>query len=50
MDVTIAIQAAVARADMLACRAAALPWGRICLSVVLAAVVIRIVKVVRTIE
>ena len=50
MDVTRAIQAAVARADMLACRVAALPWGLICLSVVLAAVVIRIVKAVRIIE
>jgi len=50
MDVTRLIQVNIARADLLICRLLALPWGRICLSVALAAVVIRIVKAVRTIE
>ena len=44
MDVTRAIQAAVARADMLACRIAALPWGEIGLAVAIAAAVVFVVS------
>ena len=50
MDVTRAIQAAVSRADMLACRVAALPWGKIGLSLLIAAAVVYVVKAVRTNE
>ena len=50
MDVTRAIQAAVARADMLACRVAALPWRKIGLSLLIAAAVVYVVKAVRTNE
>ena len=50
MDATRAIQIAVARADLITCRALALPWGRIALSVALAAAVIHVVKVVMRFE
>ena len=45
MDVTRAIQAAVARADLLACRVLALPWGRIGLSLLVAMVIYTCLKV-----
>lgn len=47
MDVTRAIQAAVARADLLACRVLALPWGRIGLSLLIAAAVMFVIRGVR---
>lgn len=47
MDVTRAIQVAVARADLLLCRVAAWPWKRLALSLLLAAVAIRVIKAVR---
>lgn len=47
MDVTRAIQAAVARADMLACRVAALPWGKIGLSLLIAAAVVYVCRKAR---
>ena len=47
MDITRAIQVAVARADLLACQALALPWRRIALSITLSTLVIHIVKAVR---
>ena len=50
MDVTRAIQTAVARADLLACQLLALPWRRMVLSVILAALVIHMVKAVRNDE
>lgn len=39
-----AIMEAVARADLILCQIGALPWGRIALSVVLAAIIIKVVK------
>ena len=50
MDVTRCIQAAVVRADLLACRLLALPWGRIWLSLLLAWWVIHVVKAVKANE
>ena len=50
MDATRAIQIAVARADLIICRVLALPWGRIALSVALAAAVIHVVKVAMRFE
>ena len=47
MDVTRAIQAAVVRADLLACQLLALPWKRMAVSLLLAGLVIRVVKAVR---
>ena len=47
---TRAIQIAVARADLIICRVLALPWGRIALSVVMAAAVIHMVKAVMRFE
>ena len=47
MDVTRCIQAAVARADLLICQLAALPWKRMAASVLLAWIVIHICKCVR---
>ena len=47
MDITRQIQAAVARADLLLCRLAALPWKRLAVSLLLAAMVIHVVKAVR---
>lgn len=47
MDVTRTIQAAVVRADLLLCRVAAWPWKRLALSLLLAAVAIRVIKAVR---
>ena len=47
MDATRCIQAAVARADLLLCRLAALPWKRMAASLLLAALVIHAVKAVR---
>ena len=44
------IQIAVARADLWLCRVAALPWGKIGLSLLIAAAVVYAVKAVRTIE
>lgn len=44
MDMTRAVQIAVARADLIACQILALPWGRMALSLMLAAVVIHVVK------
>jgi hypothetical protein len=46
MNVTQQIQIAVARADLLLCQLAALPWKRMAASVVLAALVIHTVKAV----
>ena len=50
MDVTRAIQMAVARADLLLCRVKALPWGRIGLALLIAAAAIHVVKAVTTNE
>lgn len=47
MDMTRCIQAAVARADLLACRLLALPWKRMAVSLLLAWLVIHVVKAVR---
>lgn len=47
MDVTRAIQIAVTRADLIVCRALALPWKRMALSLLMAAVIIHVVKAVR---
>ena len=47
MDVTRCIQAAVARADLLLCRLAAIPWRRMAASLLLAALAIHVVKAVR---
>ena len=47
MEATRAIQAAVARADLLLCRLAALPWKRLAASLLLAALAIHVVKAVR---
>lgn len=47
MDITRQIQAAVARADLLLCRLAAIPWKRLAVSLLLAAMVIHVVKAVR---
>ena len=47
MDVTRCIQAAVARADLLICQLAALPWKRMAASLLLAALAIHVVKAVR---
>ncbi len=44
MDMTRCIQAAVARADLLICQLAALPWKRMAVSVVLAWIAIHICK------
>ena len=41
------IQIAVARADLWLCRVAALPWGKIGLSLLMAWLVINVVKAVR---
>ncbi len=46
MDVTRQIQAAVARADLLLCQLAAIPWKRLAASLLLAAMVIHVVKAV----
>ena len=50
MDVTRCIQAAVARADLLICQLAALPWKRMAASLLLAALAIHVVKAVRNDE
>ena len=50
MDVTRLIQVNVARADLWLCRVAALPWGKIGLSLLIAAAVVYVVKAVRTNE
>lgn len=47
MDITRAIQIAVVRADMLACRIMGLPWKRIAISLFAAWVIIYVVKAVR---
>jgi len=47
MDMTRCIQAAVARADLLACRLLSLPWKRMAVSLLLAWLVIHVVKAVR---
>ena len=47
MDIAREIQIAVVRADLLLCRLLALPWGRIGLSLLLAAVATRVLKAVR---
>lgn len=47
MDMTRAIQIAVARADLLLCQLAALPWKRMAASVLLAALAIHVIKAVR---
>ena len=48
MDVTKLIQIAVARADLLLCSArATLPWGKMALSLLLAALAIHVIKAVR---
>ena len=39
-----AIMEAVARADLIVCSALALPWGKIALSFLLAAIIIKAVK------
>jgi hypothetical protein len=39
-----AIMEAVARADLVLCQIGSLPWGKIALSVVLAAIIIKAVK------
>lgn len=46
MDVTRAIQIAVARADLLLCQLAALPWKRMAASLLLAALAIHVIKAV----
>ena len=46
MDVTRAIQIAVARADLLLCQLAAIPWKRIAASLLLAAMAIHVIKAV----
>lgn len=46
MDVTRAIQIAVARVDLAICQISAWPWTRIVASILLAAVAIHILKVV----
>jgi hypothetical protein len=50
MDLAQNIQIAVARADLLICRLLALPWKRMALSLLLAAVAIHVVKAVRNHE
>ena len=47
MDMTRAIQIAVARADLLLCRLLALPWKRMALSLLLAWLAIHVIKAVR---
>ena len=47
MDMTRAIQIAVARADLLLCRLLALPWKRMAVSLLLAWLVIHVIKAVR---
>lgn len=47
MDLTQHIQIAVARADLLLCRLAAIPWKRLALSLLLAWLVIHVLKAVR---
>lgn len=47
MDVTRAIQIAVARADLIVCRALELPWERMAMSLLLAAVIIHVIKAVK---
>lgn len=47
MDVTRAIQIAVAKADLIVCRALALPWKRMALSLLMAVVIIHVVKAVK---
>jgi len=47
MDTTRVIQAAVARADLLLCRLMAMPWRRMALSLLLAALAIHVAKAVR---
>ena len=47
MNITQQIQIAVARADLLICQLAALPWKRMAASLLLAALVIHAVKAVR---
>ena len=44
MDATRAIQIAVARADVILCQIAALPWGFIGLSLLLTAIVFHIIR------
>ena len=44
MDATRMIQIAVAKADLMLCALMALPWGRIVASIVLAAILIKVVK------
>jgi len=46
MDIMRQIQTAVARADLLLCRLAAIPWKRLAVSLLLAAMVINVVKAV----
>lgn len=50
MDITRQIQTAVARADLLLCRLAAIPWKRLAASLLLAWLVIHVVKAVRNSE
>lgn len=47
MDATRMIQAAVARADLIVCWVLALPWRRIGLSLMIAAIGIHCVKAVK---
>lgn len=44
MDATMTIQIAVARADIILCQVKALPWGRMGLSLLMAAIIIWVVK------
>jgi hypothetical protein len=46
MNVTQCIQVAVARADLLLCQLAALPWKRMAVSVLLAWIVIHVYRTV----
>ena len=47
MNIAQHIQIAVARADLLLCRLAAIPWKRLALSLLLAWLVIHVLKAVR---
>ena len=44
MDVTTAIQVAVAKADLILCSLGQFPWDRILLSFVLAAILMKVVR------
>jgi len=44
MDVTRMIQVAVARADLMICTLRALPWGKIAASLIIAAILMKVVR------